>query len=177
MIWLLGIGKWLSGALSALLDVIRRNPWPCAVIALCVLSVALWHRGDRYRDKLLAANAQLEAGKQNVTALKAEKARVEKQQAATTERIDNETAPARRAALAAGDDYARANRCVRPSAVAPASHAGGSVPGVPAAAGSSEASGEAADLVAVAKPDFDACTLNSADLQKAVDWAQSVAQP
>lgn len=142
------------------------------------LLYALWARGSHYRDKLLVANAQIEAGKQNVVALKADKARLEKQQAATTERIDHETAPARRDALAASDDYARAHRCVRPSSpVVAARQSGRSVPEVPVAAGSAEASGEAAAMVAVPKWGIDACSLNSADLDKAVEWAQSIGAP
>ncbi len=178
MIWLLGIGRMLSRALSAAWEFIRTNPALCAVIALGVLSAVLWQRGERYRDKLLAANAQIEAGKQNVVALKAEKARIEKRQAETTERIDHETKPARVAALAAADDYARTHRCVRsPGPVSASGQSGGSVPGVPAATVSAEAAGETASMVAVPKWGIDACSLNSADLQKAYEWAQSISQP
>lgn len=62
--WLLGIGGigaalfLIPGALpavinglSALLGLIRRNPWPAAVIALCVLSVVLWRSAEHARDQ------------------------------------------------------------------------------------------------------------------------------
>lgn len=149
----------------------------CAALVMALLW-ALWARGDHYKAKLAVANAQIEAGKQNLVALKADKARLEKQQAATTERIDHETAPARRDALAAGDDYSRAHRCVQSSSPVVADRQSGrNVPDVPAAAGSAETSGEAAAMVAVPKWGIDACSLNSADLDKAVEWAQSINAP
>lgn len=43
MIWLLGIGRMLSRALSAAWEFIRTHPALCAVIALCALSGWLWH--------------------------------------------------------------------------------------------------------------------------------------
>ncbi len=72
MIWLLGIGRMLSRALSAAWEFIRTNPALCAVIALGVLSAVLWQRGDRYRDKLLAIqSAQVKATEDQVAVNKA----------------------------------------------------------------------------------------------------------
>jgi hypothetical protein len=166
--------KWLSGGASALLGLLRRYPWQCVVIALMALSGWLWRGKQHVLAELHVAQAQIKAGEQNVAALKAEKARIEREQAAITERIDHETAPAQKDALAAGDAYAASHRCVQPSAVATASSAGSGVPSTPAAARSAEAPAPVTDMVAVAKPDFDACTLNSADLEKAYEWAAAV---
>lgn len=51
---LLGIGKWLREAATALFGWIGRYPWQAAVIALCALSAWLWH-GNNVRDRKIAA--------------------------------------------------------------------------------------------------------------------------
>jgi hypothetical protein len=166
--------KWLSGGFSACLDIARRYPWQAVCIALLLACGWLWRGKHHAMADLHAAEAQIKAGEQNVATLKAEKARIEREQAAITERIDHETAPAQKAALAAGDQYAATHRCVQSSAIAAAGGASSGVPGPAAAAGSAETSAPVDDMVAVAKPDFDACTLNSADLEKAYEWAEAV---
>ena len=69
---LLGIGKWLREAATALLGIIGRYPWQSACIALLALSGVLWHGKTKaigQRDAEIAARA---ADRKAYTAAQAE---------------------------------------------------------------------------------------------------------
>lgn len=52
MIWLLGLGKWLREAATALFGVVARHPWQAALIASLCLSAWLWWGRNEARDQL-----------------------------------------------------------------------------------------------------------------------------
>ncbi len=93
---------------------------------------------------------------------------------ALTREANNETIPRRQAALAAADTYRATHACVVRGASQANPGAAGQAnrPGSAAAAGSADPSPALAGLVAVTRTSFDNCTLNSADLGVAYDWAR-----
>jgi hypothetical protein len=158
---------------------IARYPWQAALVAALLWDA--WERHDAIRARALTVQwkALHEAGQRNVAALKNAKRIEDARQAANTKRIDDATDPTRSAALAAGDAYARTHpgrlRC--PAEIAAADQAGGNLPGGTAVDGRAEPPAAGSDMVEISRGDFDACTLNSADLGLAYDWAKGLPRP
>lgn len=169
------------GALSALLSLIRRNPWQCALIAGLLVCGRLWHGKAKAIDQRDAAIAQKAAQiaeyrrVYNETFAAHWKAKLAEDARRTkiTQEADDATTPRRTTALAGAAAYADRWQVCRPAADSSVAQ-GGDLPRPAPAAGSPEASTPVAGMVAVSRPSFDACTLNSADLGIAYEWAQKV---
>ena len=174
LIFIPGFAANALRALGAALDVVRRSPWQCAVLALVLASAWLWRGWDRADGRTAAALEQVakwkaanEAATQWALAEKRAKetAANDIKDNANDRRKDAQTAGAR-----AGADYRRANQCVR---VTPA-EGGGLNPDLPrpdSVAGQSARPEPDAELVAVRTPDFNTCTSAVIDLGNARDWA------
>lgn len=157
---LLGIGKWLREAATALLGVISRNPWQAALIA--AMCLAGWqYRGKQHALADLAAERlahaeTIKAGQQAYAAQIALNKAAEAKSAAIAKDQDNDIKTERAAASAAGDKYAAANRVRGKACVGRASETSASAenpdPGI------SEVDPAEAQLVAITRADFDKCT-------------------
>ncbi len=146
----------------------------CAVcLALAVLAGVQTWRLSTVKDDLTTARAQIAAGQANVAALKAQKAAADARQAANTQRTNDATQPARKAALAGADRYAATHRVQCPAQVAATRDASGNLPGPSPDSGRAETAPPAPDMVAISRADLDACTLNTVDLWLAYEWAQT----
>jgi hypothetical protein len=83
---LVGGWGWLREAFSAAMGYVTRNPWPCAVIALCVALAWTWHGKSvaqhnlatcataRKADRQAYINAEAEASAKAIAALQAQEA-------------------------------------------------------------------------------------------------------
>jgi hypothetical protein len=83
---LVGGWGWLREAFSAAMGYVTRNPWPCAVIALCVALAWTWHGKSvaqhnlatcataRKADRQAYINAEAEASVKAIAALQAQEA-------------------------------------------------------------------------------------------------------
>lgn len=170
------IGLRLLGWGKAALDLVRTYPWQAALIAALLWGAYERHDAIHARALTVQWREIYRAGQRNVAGLKAAKAHEDARQAANTKGINDATAPARSAALAAGDAYARAHavRVWRSAQVAAAGDQRGNLPGAAADPGGAETAAAPADMVAVSRADFDACTLNTADLGLAYQWARGL---
>lgn len=169
----------LWGRLRAILAPVGQWAAKCPLCAVCLAlailaGVQTW-RVRTIEQKLIVARAQIAAGQANVANLRAQKAAIEAKQAAHTQRIDHATQPARKAALAGADAYARNNRVQCPTQVAASGQPSGNLPGPAPDPERAENPAPAPDMVAISRADLDACTLNSADLGLAYAWAQGLA--
>ena len=168
MIWLLGIGKWLREAATALFSLISRYPLQCAVIVLLCASLWLW-RGKSHAENELTSTiaaytaAQIEAEQLAIAARdKQEQQYKDKAHAADLKYTET---------LAdAGDAAARfiSSHRLRPQGQCAASKA--TTPAESGGAESAVGSGEGA-FVAVADSDIHICTENTLRLKAAHDWA------
>lgn len=160
-----------KSALSRLLGLFTRYPWPCACIALALLSAWLWHGKTDYRERLDAQIAGRKADRaewdRKVALAKAaeDKARKDAQE------IAGEADKTHDALLAdnAGLERYIAEHRVQPKACA----------ADPAGSGSGEAAGvfaePAADaVVAISEPDIRACDGAYVYAQSSYEWAQSL---
>ena len=155
---LLGIGKWLRGAATALLGVVGRYPWQSACIALLALSAGLW-RGNVSKERLIVyMKAErvkiLDAQDQARAAQLAVNKAAEDKSRQIAKDSDNAHAIELADARTAADRYIAANR-VRPDGAyrpGPAiATAQGDNPGVPDGL-------PAAGFVVVSDSDVQACT-------------------
>ena len=167
MIWfglkLLGIGKWLREAATALFGLIRAHPWPALAIALLLALAWTWHGKSRAIGQRDAAIAGRVADRKAYTAAQAEAERlqaetdhvaIDRQLAFNAQQERNHAIleQTRRSAVA---DYAASH------AVRVCRQAAGGAPGGTVAAAVSGDSGQPAgvatvpDMVAVTRPDFD----------------------
>lgn len=155
---LLGIGKWLKEAATALFGIISRHPWQAALIVAVLAAGWLW-RGKQSafaeRDAARAETAQvIKAGQQALAAQIKLHDETKAAYAAKAKEANDDYAKDLAAASTAADRYANANRvrkvCVsRPSETSrPAEDHHSVVLEVPPA--------EA--LVAITRADFDKCT-------------------
>lgn len=157
---LLGIGKWLKEAATALFSLIRHHPKEAAIIALLALS-AWQYRGKRAafteRD---AARAQtdrvIKAGQQALAAQIKLHDETKAAYAAKAKEANDDYAKDIAAANTAGDKYAAANRVRGKACVGRASKTSASAevadPGV------LEVPATETELVAITRADFDKCT-------------------
>lgn len=169
MIWLMILAR-LRGAVASLAGYMRLYPLQAITLILALLvGIQTWRVSTVKRD-LTVARAQIAAGQANVRDLKAQKAAADARQAANTKRTNDATAPTRRAALSGADTYAR----LHPAKVIAASDASRSVPSPAAATGRVEQPAPGDGMVEISRADLDACTLNTADLWTAYQWAQGL---
>ena len=170
---LLGIGRWLKEAATALLSLIRRYPWQAALIA--ALCLAGWqYRGkqnalaDLSAEKVAHAET-IKAGQQAYAAQVALNKAAEAKSAAIAKETDN--AHEKQLALANDrtDSFIRANR-VRKDCASRASAA--------SAGAEDQAAGVhqevPADAVMVGAADVRICTARSVDAMKAYDLGQAL---
>lgn len=176
-----GLGWVIGGrAIGAIPSLIRRYPLRLALIVLLCLSGWLWwgkNRAIEQRDEARAALArQIEAYRAAhdiaVAAHTARKQAEDARLAALKEKTDAVAKANRLAALAAARNYAERMRCESKAGEGVAGRA--DLSGAATDAGRAEARRAAAELVAVSRADIEACTLNTANLQAAVDWARGV---
>ena len=170
MIWfglkMLGLGKWLREAATALLDLIRRYPLQAALVVLLALLAWTWHSKSRAIGQRDAAIAGRVADRKAYTAAQAEAERlqaetdhvaIDRQLAFNAQQERNHAIleQTRRSAVA---DYAASH------AVRVCRQAVGGAPGGTVATAVSGDSGQPAgvatvpDMVAVTGPDFDNLT-------------------
>lgn len=150
--------RWLLGRLSGLWRVICAHPWPFIVIALCALSWTLLQRGNRYRDDLIATLAAQQTAEQDQIAVNHEPAR---KSAGIAEKSNVDAKVYYEKGLRAGAAYVSANRV--PASCAPRA---ADLPRTDSPAPVDDIPGQAADLVAVSREDFDTLTGNSLRLAK-----------
>ncbi len=166
-------------ALGAALDVVRRNPWQCAVLALLLACGLLWrgwnHADDetavqvagRAADRKAVADAQVEAARLAIAA----KAATEARYRANAERIDHAHETQLADARSDVDRYIADHR-VRAQGVA------GSRGGTPATADNRDPgvlAGLPANYVPVAESDLRACAAATAYALSAREWALGLA--
>lgn len=140
-------------------------------VALALLSAMLWRGRDNARDELAErSRAYVEAQRQ--AAIKAEGWRVatEAKYRTEAERADNEYQVALTDALRRARLYAAANR-VRSEAVGSAS-IGTIARATGDSAGSADGPGQ--EAVVVASEDVEICTINTARLEAAREWARGL---
>ena len=174
-----GLLKRLSGAFSALLGFVTRNPWPCAVLALCALlgwqiygkQAALHNlatcQAGRKADRQAYIDAEAEAAAKAIAALQAQEARY----TAHAKDADNAHSTELVAANVAAAEYIRTHRVpavfvCRSSGAAPAAAQGGD-------SGVSET--PAADAVLVSASDINACTADYTYAVSAHLWSKGLA--
>ena len=179
---LLGLGKWLREAATALLGLIRRYPLAAALIVAVVLSGWQWranHIHTAQRDAAIAGraadrrayfDAQADAQLKAIAALRAQEARytIKAKEADHDHEIQLASASAAAERFIAAGGVRRAKAADRASAqtVASAKGDGASVPAqVPA------------NAVMVTASDVRICTANSVDLLAAHNWAVGLATP
>lgn len=159
---LLGIGRWLKEASSALFGLVRRYPLQAALIASLCLSGWLW-RG-RQAERVEAARWETAFSDQKLAYEKAQAEAKAKQIAADTRELELKSLLSEKAddlsrlsserTRIAVADYARTHRLRCEAADGAAS--GTASPGVPGDPGRAPESPEAADMVAVTRSDLDA---------------------
>ncbi len=161
-------------AAQALFGMIRHYPLQAALIASLALSAWFWHGRSTARDERDAARHQVvlwkDANAKATLWAKAEAARKDRLASDITKGANDARSIIQTAGVRAGDDYRRANQCVR---FTPAK-GGGQRPDLPRpvpVAGQPESEGENAELVGVTTASFNACTVNSLDLANAQSWA------
>lgn len=159
-----------------------RYPWQAALVLALAFAAWQWHGKGRALAALeaeqLAHAGQIEAYRAAYARALAEhnalKLAEEARTAAIKDKADAVTPLRRESALAASQRYSDDNR-VRECPESDSGPAGGADLSGPAAVAGSAATGrEAAAMVAVSRAAVDICTLNSADLQTAVEWAREV---
>lgn len=167
---LLGIGKWLREALSALVRLAGRFPREAAIIALLLACAWLWH-GNTKRDRAIArweqaAKAWQQASDANralavaqVKAVEAKSAQLAKDNQDHEQDLRAQLG-ARSAAYA---DRMRADAYCRSTAPAPAEDHPAPVD-----------HGPGADAVILGRTDFDILTENTVRLKAANEWAKSL---
>lgn len=168
---LLGIGKWLKEAATALLSLAGRYPWQAACIALLCLSAGLW-RGNVKRDHIIAAkDAEIAQRDKQYAANLAAQIEQTRQWEAKSEQaakdVDNayEQGRADRGALiAAHADSVRADKVCR-RYTAPAAEA----PTAPPADGPGDLSG----MVVVPRDEYETLAENT----RRLDWIVNVWVP
>lgn len=149
------------------------------VVALCV---ALWARGNHYRGQRDEARTALKDQVAEYRRVYAEtfakqwaaKMAEDTRRTNVKTEADNATEPARKSALASADAYAAAHR-VQPRQADPGNAQGGNLSRAPAAAQRPAEPATGTDMVAISRADFDACTLNTADLNIAYQWGRKLA--
>lgn len=189
LIWmgakLLGIGKWLREAATALLGFVTRRPWQSAVIALCVaLTVTVGmirHRDrtiadERAKYAALVANVKSES-ERNRRAQAAQDADIAAVQAERNRRTNDVVAQVEKARVDAVAAYVASHR-VRANAVC------GSTAPAPAVSGDPGGTTQGLpdpELVAISRPDLDSLTQGALQgaaartyLQSLVDSGQAV---
>ncbi|MES2902887.1 MAG: hypothetical protein V4696_01755 [Pseudomonadota bacterium] len=179
-------------AAGAVLGVVRRNPWPAAVIALLLACGWLWMGKNKAEDQRdFARNLAKEERANHVQTIAnyreaqkrarafavAQKQAEEARHKANAERIDrafkNQLADARDATA----EYIRTHRVRAEPGGGAAQGGGGSAfaaPGDRSASGG-ERSGGTAFMVAVAEADIGICTANTLRLEAVQDWAAGLA--
>lgn len=165
--WLISIGAKALGLAKAARDLAVRHPLATALAISLLLNWFLLERGNRFRDKLIAVGeAQADAGERqaevNRFPVLKSKAIAERSEADATLYY----AEGRRAGLA----YADAHRVRGP--VCPSGPA--DMPGTDHPAPLDDGTGDAADMVAVSRPDFELLVGNSLRLAKVHQDAQSL---
>ena len=170
---LLGIGKWLKEAATALLRIAGRHPWQAALIAALCLSGWQW-QGKR---AALAERdvARAETAKALAAGIKARDAQIALNKAAEAKAaaIAKDTDDAHAKALALAND--RTERWIAANRVR---QAGGSRPGGTSAAAEGETAGlpqaMPADAVMVGAADVRICTARSQDALSAYEFGQAL---
>lgn len=160
-------------AAGALLGVVRRNPWQCAVLALVLACGLLWRGWDHQVEGLeRQVTAWKDAQAKAVAWALAEKRAKETAANDITKGANDARSISHTAGNRAGADYKLANQCLR---VTPAKgdrqRTDLSRPD-PAAGQPSPAPGVA--LVAVTPGNFDKCTNAALDLDNAWAWGQKL---
>jgi len=173
-----GLLKRALEALTALLGIIGRHPWQCAVIALLALSAWLWRGKGNALDERDAARAETAA-----LVVTYRKAQAEAEAAQIAANIATEAHTARLARKADNDlqnalndahrlrdayaDRMRITAACRPARVANPGPENSPAP-------DRDGPGESPDMVAVTREDFDTLTDNTIRLEAVHDWGQSL---
>ena len=163
---LLGIGKWLREAATALLRLAGRYPWQAALIASLCLSGWLWH-GNTKRDRVIAgwqaaSKAWEAASDANAAKAIAQVKAVEAKSAALAKDNQIHEQDIRRDYGARSIVYAdrmRADKVCGRTAPAPAQDNPAPVDNSPGQ-----------DAIVVSRDDFDILTENTIRLKAAHDW-------
>jgi hypothetical protein len=153
---------------------------------LAVACFVMWIQVGHYKNQVAQAHNEATAQvneyervyNQTFTAHFNAKIAEDARLAANTEKTNNATEPARAAALGVAASYRATHQCVlrepAPANINPPEHS--DLPGTAANSGSSQAPGEAVELIGVTPETLNNATLNSADLQTAYEWAQGLAK-
>ena len=168
---LLGIGRWLKQAATALLGLIRRYPWQAALIAaLCLAGWQYSGKQNALADlaaERLAHAETIKAGEQAYAAQVALNKAAEAKSAA----IAKETDDAHEKQLALANDrterWITANRVHKDCASRTSATSSGAEGPV---AESGDATSGQAELVAVPAADVRICTVNTLRLEAVRDW-------
>ena len=171
---------WAKKALTALLDLARRNPWQALTIALLVALAWQWHGKGQALDQRDAAIAGRAADRKAYIEAEAEAAALAmarlmaQEQFYKTKAKDADNAHDKELAVAgtAADRYIAANRVRCQAAGSSARQAAASSQGGGAAVPESPAA--ETELVAVTAADVRICTANYVYAKGAFDWANSL---
>jgi len=168
--WLKEAARWLIAHPSTLAAIVFALLWRVEAHESAT-------KGHALTQCQSARKADQQAAATNLAKLKADKAAEDTRRAKATKDTNDDTNPARQRALADNAGYAASHRVQwggAPGARSQAGDAGGSLPGAPATAGSAEAPAAPIPMIAITQQAFDNCTLNRADMQTAVDWADKI---
>lgn len=172
---------------AAVMDDLRyllAHPMTAAAIVFAILWRVEAHESATAHRALVqcqtARKHDQDAAAANLAKLKAGKAAEDARRTKATKDTNDDTDPARKRALADNAGYATSHRIMwagTPGAGDKAGDAGGSLPGASATPGSAEGPAAPVPMIAITQQAFDNCTLNRADLQTAVDWADKIWGP
>ena len=169
------IGLLLRAGLSQRLAKLLGIAIP-VVVAIALLG-ALWARGNHYRGQRDDAREQVAKWKaaNEAATLWAIAEKAAKETAATTGKdiANDNRRTVQAAAASAGADHRRANRCVLHNP-AKGRFERTDLPRPDSAPGQFAPEAGNAELVAVDPASFNACTVNSADLNNAYEWGQDL---
>ena len=173
--FLLGAFGFVKRAAQGAFTLATRYPWQ-AVLIVAVLALGwTWHGKSKAIGQRDAARAQVvlwkDANAKATAWAKAEAARKDQLAETAKDNANDSRKTAQAAGARAGDDYASRNRCVR------AADSRGVNPDLPrsdSVAGQPAPEARDAELVGVTRPDFNACTVNSTDLDNAYAWGQKM---
>ena len=174
---LLGLGKWLREAATALLGLVRRHPLAAALIVAVALAGWQWrdnHIHTAQRDAAIAGraadrkayfDAQADAQLKAIAALRAQEARY----TVKAKEADHDHEIQLASASAAAERFIAAGGVRRAKAASGAS--GGTVARAESSgAQSSDGPGAASELVAVTADDVRICTNNTVRLESVRAW-------
>lgn len=158
---LIGVGKWLREAATALLGIILRHPWQAGLIAALVACAVLWWRADRIadqRDRALATvDRMIEAQKKATAFAVRMKAAFEKANRSINDETDKAAADVR---------TVYRDRVLR----LPAPRCSASNPDLPEGGISEGVDGSSTEAV-ILRTDALICADNTARLEAAHAWA------